>query len=429
MKVLILNTSERTGGAAVAAGRLVNALRKAGTSVRMLVRDKQTADPDVVSVSSSYIKRKLSFVRFAWERWVIYACNRFSRKNLFQVSLADTGVDVSRLSAVKEADVIHLHWINQGFLSLEDIRKLIATGKPIVWTLHDLWPATGICHYPGACTRYREVCENCPMMIPHPLCDLAKATFRKKFRLDFSKVTFVGCSRWITEKARQSAVLKKADFHAIPNPIDTTVFKRMDKVKARKKFNLPTDRCLLLFAAAKVSDTRKGAVYLAQACRLLQAEGIDTFEIVVLGQSSEELDGLFPTRIHSLGYLSDAASIAAAYSAADLFIIPSLEDNLPNTVMEAMACGTPCVGFRTGGIPEMIDHWINGYVAAYQDAGDLADGIAWGLQHPDRAALSDACLAKVASHYSEAVVAEKYNSLYRRLVANKKLCDNLSSLS
>ncbi len=429
MKVVILNTSERTGGAAVAAGRLMNALRKAGTSVRMLVRDKQTADPDVSTVSTSYVKRKLGFLRFAWERLVIYACNRFSRKNLFQVSIADTGADVSRLAVVKEADVIHLHWINQGFLSLEDIRRLLATGKPVVWTLHDVWPATGICHYPGACTRYKEVCRNCPMLVSHPFCDLAKATFRKKLSLDFSNVTFVGCSRWITEKARQSALLEKADFHAIPNPIDTTVFKRIDKAEARRKYQLPPDHFLLLFAAAKVSDTRKGAVFLAEACRRLQSAGMNTFDIVVLGNSSEELAGLFPCRVHSLGYVSDAASIAAAYSCADLFIIPSLEDNLPNTVMEAMACGTPCVGFRTGGIPEMIDHRVNGYVAAYKDAGDLADGIAWGLHYPDAAALSDACLAKVASHYSEAVVAEKYNSLYQHVVAKKKLCDNRSSLS
>lgn len=411
----------------MAASRLMNALRKAGTSVRMLVRDKQTVDPDVTSVASSSIKRKLGFFRFAWERWVIYMGNRFNRKNLFQVSLADTGTDVSRMPAVQEADVIHLHWINQGFLSLEDIQRLIATGKPIVWTLHDLWPATGICHYPGACTRYREVCENCPMMVPHPLRDLAKAIFQKKLRLDFSRVTFVGCSRWIAREAKQSALLKKANFCAIPNPIDTTVFKRMDKAEARKKFNLPTDRFLLLFAAAKVSDTRKGAVFLAEACRRLITRGRNTFEIVVLGNSSEELAGLFPCRVHSLGYISDSASMAAAYSCADLFIIPSLEDNLPNTIMEAMACGTPCVGFRTGGIPEMIDHGINGYVAAYKDVEDLAAGIEWGWTYPDAAALSDACVAKVASQYSEAAVAEKYNSLYQHLVAKENVCSNLSS--
>lgn len=416
MNVLLLNTSERTGGAAVAAGRLLHALRKAGIPARMLVRDKQTADPDVVSVAGSYLQRKLGFIRFAWERFVIYVGNRLNRKNLFQVSIADTGFDVSRLAVVKKADVIHLHWINQGFLSLNDIRRLIGTGKPVVWTLHDLWPATGICHYPGSCIRYRQVCEDCPLMVRHPLRDLAKATFWRKGKIDFSNVTFVGCSRWIADEARKSGLLEKAAFRAIPNPIDTTVFKRLDKAEARQRFDLPADRYLLLFAAAKVSDTRKGAVFLAEACRLLQSRGMSTFEVVVLGNSSEELAGLFPCRIHSLGYISDAATIAAAYSSADLFIIPSLEDNLPNTVMEAMACGTPCVGFRTGGIPEMIDHRINGYVAACQDAEDLAAGIAWSLTHLETAGLSDACLKKVDSHYSEAAVAEKYSSLYQHLL-------------
>lgn len=420
MKVLLLNTSERTGGAAVAASRLLNALRKAGIAVRLLVRDKQTDDLDVVAVSTTYAGRKIDFIRFVWERLVIYVCNRFCRKNLFQVSLADTGTDVSRLDPVREADVIHLHWINQGFLSLKDIQRLLETGKPVVWTLHDLWPATGICHYPAACARYHRLCEKCPLMVSHPLWDLARQVYRKKLQIDLSSITFVGCSRWIAEQARKSGLLQNARFHSIPNPIDTTVFKRMDKAEARRRFGLPADRPLLLFAAAKVSDTRKGAVYLAEACRLLQSRGRQDFEIVVMGNSSDELVHLFPCPVHALGYMADPASIAATYSCADLFIIPSLEDNLPNTVMEAMACGTPCIGFRTGGIPEMIDHRVNGYVAAYKDAADLAAGIEWGLTPGEETArLSDACLRKVEAHYSETAVAEKYRLLYQRLVTQK----------
>lgn len=416
MKILLINTSERTGGAAVAASRLMTALRKAGISVHMLVRDKKSADPEVISISTSFLIRKINFIRFVWERLVIYVCNRFSRKNLFQVSIADTGKDVSRLAPVRKADVIHLHWINQGFLSLKDIQKLIKTGKPIVWTLHDLWPATGICHYPDTCIRYQNFCEQCPLMAEHPLRDLAKAVYAGKLRIDLSAITFVGCSQWITREAQKSGLLSQAHFHSIPNPIDTTVFKRMDKEEARRQFNLPSDRRLLLFAAAKVSDTRKGAAYLAEACRLLKTRGTDTFDIVLLGNSSGELASLFSCTIHALGYISDASTLAAAYSAADLFMIPSLEDNLPNTVMEAMACGTPCIGFRTGGIPEMIDHQVNGYVADYKDSGDLASGIEWGLARLHTPALSDACLAKVVSAYSEAVVAEKYSSLYQRLL-------------
>ena len=138
MKVVLLNTSELTGGAAVAANRLMKALRKSGVEASMLVRDRKTDDPHVVSIDDSRMKRRLNFLRFVWERLVILICNLFSRKNLFQVSIANTGTDLSKHPLVQEADVIHLHWINQGFLSLADIRKLINTGKPIVWTLHDL---------------------------------------------------------------------------------------------------------------------------------------------------------------------------------------------------------------------------------------------------------------------------------------------------
>lgn len=418
MKVTIVNTSERTGGAAVAAGRLMKALKKAGVTVRMLVRDKKSEDPDVVSVDTFWLIRKINFIRFVWERLIIFLSNRLSRKNLFQVSMANTGTDLCNWPQIWEADVIHLHWINQGFLSLKDIQRLIQTGKPIVWTLHDLWPATGICHYPDQCLRYRSQCEYCPMQVEHPLWDLAQATYNRKLNIDFSRITFVGCSEWITNQACQSRLLENARFLSIPNPIDTTVFKRMDMLEARRRFGLPLKRSLLLFAAAKVSDVRKGAIYLIEACRVLECRKADNFDIVLMGNSSDELIGQFPCKVHTLGYISDSETMAAAYSCADLFVIPSLEDNLPNTIMEAMASGTPCVGFRTGGIPEMIDHKINGYVAHYKDPADLAAGIEWVLEHGKEAGLSEACVRKVASHYSESVVAEQYMTLYKQMICN-----------
>ena len=135
MKIVILNTSERTGGAAVAAGRLGKALKQAGIQVNKLVRD------------DTWLNR----FRFYWERLIIFLCNHLNRKNLFAVSIAKTGTDLSGNLSVKEADIIHLHWINQGFLSVSDLGKLVDSGKPIVWTLHDLWPATAICHYPDVC--------------------------------------------------------------------------------------------------------------------------------------------------------------------------------------------------------------------------------------------------------------------------------------
>ncbi|MDE6514423.1 MAG: glycosyltransferase [Bacteroidales bacterium] len=413
MKVVIINTAERNGGAAVAANRLLKALSTVpGMEATMLVRDKVTDDPQVVSINTTACKRRLNKVRFAWERALIFFANRFNRRGLFQVSIANTGTDISRLPIVREADIIHLHWINQGFLSLRDLRALQRLGKPIVWTLHDLWPATGICHYPDTCTRYRTQCGHCPQMAATPLLPLSRRVFKKKMKLDFSRTAFVGCSRWITDMAQTSGLLRQAGFHAIPNPIDGTVFHPIARNEARQRFLLPTDRPIVLFAAAKVSDTRKGIKYLIEACRLLYQQGSQCFDVALLGGQLDGLAASFPCRVHCLGYLTAPEDIRAAYACATVFVIPSLEDNLPNTVMESLACGTPCVGFRTGGIPEMIDHLQNGYIARYKDAQDLADGIAWALNHPDAQALSNACLQKVDDCYRPDVVARQYQALY-----------------
>ncbi|WP_455639387.1 glycosyltransferase family 4 protein [Parabacteroides sp.] len=415
MNILILNTSEFAGGAAVAANRLAKALNQSGLDVFMLVRERQSEDFKVGSLNNTLIRKKLNYLRFIWERIIIFLCNGFSKKKLFQVSIANTGTDISKHPLVQKADIIHLHWINQGFLSLSDINKLIATGKPIVWTMHDLWTSTAICHYPGECEKYTTGCSRCPMLEPNLIFDLAASVFKKKALIRMSDITFVGCSHWITEEARKSALIKDANFVSIPNPIDTTVFKFEDKNIARKYFNLPDDKYLLLFAAAKLSDIRKGAAYLIEACNILKYEYQNRIEIVLMGNSSEELISKIPFRVNSLGYISEQEAMVMAYNCADMFIIPSLEDNLPNTIMESMACGTPCVGFDTGGIPEMIDHQVNGYVAKYKDAADLANGIQWILENKQRAGLTEACLNKVQSCYSERIIADRYKSLYETL--------------
>lgn len=400
MKIVILNTSERTGGAAVAAGRLGKALSRAGIQVDKLVR------------KDTWLNR----FRFYWERLIIFLGNHLNRKNLFAVSIANSGTDISGHLLIKDADIIHLHWINQGFLSISDLERLIATGKPLVWTLHDLWPATSICHYPDRCEKYQSKCSQCPLQVSNPIFDLARWTYNRKEQIGLSKIHFVGCSKWITEMARKSSLLKGASFTSIQNPIDTSVFKPSEKIDSRERFQLPKDKFLLLFAAAKLSDKRKGAAYLIEACSILKQYYTDKIEIVLMGNGSEELCQALPFKVNSLGYISDTSTMVAAYSCADLFVIPSLEDNLPNTIMESMACGTPCVGFEIGGIPEMIEHKINGYVANYKDANDLANGIRWVLEHKDRQALSDACVKKVEENYTEEVIAKQYLELYKSII-------------
>ena len=414
MNILILNTSERTGGAAIAATRLMKALIGNGINVQILVLNKQTSDKNIFSIQSSLIKRKLAQFNFFWERWVIFVHNRFSRKNLFKISIANTGFDISGHPLVKSADIIHIHWINQGFLSLENMAKIIQSGKPVVWTLHDMWAGTGICHYPGDCEKYKNECSDCPFLSGKTVRDLSYKVFTLKKKLYLNRITYVGCSGWIANEAKKSALLQNAFITNIPNPIDTTVFKPGNKADIRQKRGLSVNKKLVLFVAAKLSDTRKGMSYLVEASRYLQQRNM---EIVFLsGKIDENLLRTISLPAHNLGYLCTPADIASAYAACDVFVTPSLEENLPNTIMEAMACGTPCAGFNTGGIPEMIDHKINGYLAKYQDAKDLADGIDWILFEADYQQLSQNAHRKVIDCYSEEIVAVQYMELYKNAV-------------
>lgn len=416
MRVLIVNTSEKTGGAAVAANRLMDALNNNGVKAKMLVRDKETEDITVVSLPRSL---RLQW-NFLWERWCVFWHLHFSRQRLWEVDMATSGTDITRLREFQEADVIHLSWINQGMLSLKNIRKIIRSGKPVVWTMHDLWPATGICHYARGCNRYASACGNCPLL-PNKGSknDLSAKIFRRKKELYHrGAISFVTCSRWLERQAKGSGLFVGQRITNIPNPIDTHVFCPQDQAEARLRAGLPADKHIILFVSQRVTDERKGMRYFIEAIDRLVArypEMKENTSIAILGGHSEEVNLTLPS--YSLGYVSDEKQIVAIYNSADAFVLPSLEDNLPNTIMESMACGVPSIGFRVGGIPEMIDHQQNGYVANYRDTEDLASGIHWVLEEADRAALKQACLQKVAQNYSQHAVALKYIEVYNEAMA------------
>lgn len=416
MKVLIVNTSERIGGAAIAAGRLMESLNNNGVKAKMLVRDKQTEQVTVVQLAQT----KVNKLRFMWERFVIWSANRFSKDNLFAVSIANTGADITSLPEFKEADIIHLHWVNQGLLSLNDIKKIAATGKPIVWTMHDMWACTAICHHARECTKYQESCAFCPFLNNNGGSkDLSYQIFKKKQSIyREANITFVACSQWLRSLAEKSALLANKQVIDIPNPININIFKARDKKTARTSLQLPQDKKLILFGSMKITDKRKGIDYLVEACELLAKEHPemkDKLALVVVGNQSDALKELIPFPVYSLDYVREEKAMIEIYNAVDLFVTPSLEENLPNTIMEAMACGVPCVGFRIGGIPEMIDHQKNGYVATYKSAEDFANGISWTLTQSDYSLLSKEATKKVASHYSEGVIAKRYIDIYTKL--------------
>ena len=411
MRVLIVNTSERTGGAAVAANRLMKALINHGVKAKMLVRDKETDSLTVIGLPKS----PMLHWHFLWERLVVFIRSRFSRKHLFEIDLANTGSDITRLPEFQEADVIHLHWINQGMLSLGGIQKILRSGKPVVWTMHDIWPATAICHLTLGCRSFTSACKSCKLLPGGSR--LAQSVWRKKQRLlEDENIYFVACSHWLEQEAKSSALLKGHKITSIPNPIDTHIYNnRCNKQEARQRLGLPADKKLILFVSQRVTNRNKGMDYLMEACDMLK--DLPQLGVVILGGHAEEVTTQLPT--FPLGYVNDEHRIVDVYNAVDVFVLPSLSENLPNTIMEAMACGVPCVGFRVGGIPEEIDHKQNGYVADYRSAEDLARGIRWILTEADYESLSQHAVQKVAQTYSQQSVALKYLDIYQQAMAFK----------
>ena len=413
MRVLIVNTSERTGGAAVAASRLMKALNNNGVKAKMLVRDKESDSLTVVGLPKS----PMLHWHFLWERLVIFCRLHFSRKHLFEIDIANTGSDITKLREFQEADVIHLHWINQGMLSLNGICKILRSGKPVVWTMHDIWPATGICHLTLGCHYFVNRCANCKYLPGGGGSnDLASRIWQKKQQMQVDEnIYYVACSRWLESEAKTSALLKGQKITSIPNPIDTHIYKKGNKEEARQRLGLPLDKKLILFASQRVTHENKGMSYLIEACRQLS----DLCEVVILGGHAEEVVEQLPMKAYPLGYVNEEQRIVDVYNAADVFVLPSLSENLPNTIMEAMACGVPCVAFKVGGIPEEIDHLKNGYVAAYRDAEDLAKGIAWVLEEADYESLSQQAVHKVMQCYSQQSVAVRYLEVYQQAMAFK----------
>lgn len=314
------------------------------------------------------------------------------------------------------SDVIHLHWIGWEFLRIEAFAKL---NIPLVWTMHDMWTFTGGCHYSEDCDRHTTACGNCPQLKTHQNRDLSQWVWTRKMKAwQNLNLTLVAPSQWLGNCAQQSSIGKRFPIQVIPNGLDTRIYKPMNRQEARKRLNLPLDAKLVLFGATRATgDRRKGYHLLLPALQNLYQTGVSGVELVVFGASQppENLHLGYPC--HYLGKLADDVALALLYAAADVFVLPSLFDNLPNTVMEAIACGTPCVAFRVGGNPDLIEHQINGYLAHPYDIEDLAAGIAWILADPDRhQRLSDRSRAKAEQEFGLPQQAKRYQRLYADLI-------------
>jgi len=415
MNILLVNKDFEGGGAATACRRLFQALDKSGkVDVKVLVQQTKNASEKIIPVLRGKFATNLSLFNLAIEKSIFYFFEA-SKDIRFAFSSANYGNSISSIDAVKKADIIHIHWINQGFLSLKEIDKIISLNKPIVWTLHDMWPFTGGCHYSGNCEKYKSICGNCPFLKGSNEKDLSYYLFnRKKEIFQNSNISWIGCSKWMATLAQSSNVLTNPQVKNIFNPIDIELYKPIEKATARKFFDLPINKKIILFGAAKISDKRKGLSYLLEALNILDRNGFKDIMLGTFGKNS----AINNLKIESkaINYISDENKIAQLYSAADVFVLPSLEDNLPNTVMESLTCGTPVVAFNIGGIPEMVKHTINGYLAKVADSTDLANGIEWVLNKLNYSELSANARNYAINEFSEDVIANKYIELYQNII-------------
>jgi len=415
VKILHLSTTDREGGAALAANRLHRGLLGCQVDSRMLVQSKLGSDPTVTG-SETALGRLAARVRYQLDSLPALISRR-RRGTTFTPALLPDRL-AGQIAGIAP-DLVHLHWVAGGFLRLENLARF---NRPLVWTLHDMWPFTGGCHYCGACRGYTGSCGFCPELDSSRESDLSRRIWRRKARAwrDLP-LTIVAPSRWMAQCARESSLFAGARITVLPNGIDTSLFQPGDRRAAREILGLPQDRRLVLFGAmSPTAEPRKGFGHLRAALGELGAQGWgDRTELVVYGASDarHRPDFGLPTRY--VGHVSDQARMALLNVAADLVVAPSAQDNLPNTVLEALSCGTPVVAFSIGGMPDLIEHGVTGWLCQPLDHQDLARGIAQVIGDPAlRQTLGQQARAKVEREFSESLVARRHLELYEKLLGS-----------
>ena len=405
--ILLVNTLQKNGGAARAAYRTFLGIKRVYPGAHYLNLLKEDLRADISGRYHWSLKGLLAFRLTSLDR---IPMARYPNRQ--QVSFTPAfwanplRVSLSRFNA----KLVHLHWVAASLLRVEELGRLKV---PVVWTLHDTWAFTGGCHYTGNCDGFRKECGNCPQLGSTRDNDLSHTLWRRKHEV-FSRMnlTVVAPSRWLADVARQSSLFAGRRVEVIPNGLDTDFFKPVEKRAAKAYLGIDPARPVLLFGAQWLTDRRKGGDLLCDAiarldfpCTLL------TFGEGKLPLATNEL-----VTVRALGTLSDDISLAMMYSAADVFICPSREDNLPNTVAEALACGTPCAAFDVNGLPDMIDHQRTGWLAKPFDPADLAAGIKWLATHQHPEQLQRAARDKALAEYSLPVMTERYAKLYADLL-------------
>lgn len=400
MKILLINSFDTKGGAAKAAKRLHEALNYIGCKSLMLVQHKETDDPNILTETNKlkiFLNLFLSKLESFFVKMLLKDVNNYSLGLFSSIGI------VKRINEMKP-DIVHLHWTQNSMLSLKDISKIKA---PVIWTLHDNWAFSGGCHNLSFCKNHLEVSHKCNKYI--------NITFlRKKWAyLKNRDINFVSLSSWLFNLANNSELLSGKYNHNLPNPINTKTFSPIDQNHARNTFNLPLDKKLILFGALNaVSDQNKGLHLLRDSLENLTHEN---YELVVFGNVSNVSDLNFRIKTHYFKKFEDDQSINLILNTSDVLVVPSIQENFSNIILEGLAASVPVIAFNVGGNIDLIDHMKNGYLAEPFDTKELLEGIEWILEHDEPKYLKENARNKAIREFDQKVVAAKYLDLYNEV--------------
>jgi glycosyltransferase involved in cell wall biosynthesis len=417
MRVAHVSSFDISGGAGRAAYRLHRGLLKAGVDSTMFVGSKASADPTVqlIPPGKNILAKVRRRLRYGLTTRIISSHTASIAKG-HDVFNSDRIPGATRVAdKLAGFDLVQLHWINW-FVDLEDFFSQLPPAIPVVWTLHDMNTFTGGCHYDAGCGRYASGCGKCPALDSTTVSDLSSDIFERKDaifeRIPTKRLHLVTPSRWLADAAKDSALLRKFPCTVIPYGLDLDVYKPVDRAACRQVLDIPVDARAVLFVADSNENQRKGFSLLLEALALIT--DIPGLVLLSIGGAARGMASNVP--YIRLGQLQNDRFIAAAYSAADVMVIPSLQDNLPNTVLEAMACGTPAVGFDVGGIPDMIHPGETGFLAKPRDVPGLAAKIRKALSDEFRGQLSKLCRDRAIAEYDQQIQARRYVELYQSML-------------
>lgn len=406
MKVLHINQSDISGGAAIAGYRLHQSLLSQDVDSRLLVGEMITSSDHVATVSR---KSRIENQIFRWS----------GRFGLNYVHLVGT-FDIPKHTFYKNADVLNFHNLHKDYFNYLAIPSL-AESKPAVFTLHDMWSFTGHCAYSYDCARWKIGCGKCPYPNTYPSVQRDNTHLEWKLKnwiYSRSNLTIIAPSHWLSEQAKQS-MLNRFPIHYIPNGIDTEAYQPIDSEQSRSVLGIPTGKKVLMFSANSLKDPRKGGDLLLKALSRLPDSLKAETVLLILGNEGEAIAQTVGIQTLNLGYVSGDRIKAIAYSAADLFILPTRADNLPLVLQESMACGTPMVSFKVGGVPDLVRPGITGYLATSEDTEDFCNGIVQLLEDENlRNRMSQQCRAIALAEYSLELQAQRYIQLYRQILTN-----------